>query len=189
VSQLDLFGAEERPAVASPRQFTVRQIGAIAACELNAIWHSRVPLIDWSNVVRNRFYVCYALEHFGVSYGVAIWSSPVAANRLKDGQRLLELRRLALSPECPKNSATWMLAQMQKDIAWRLPEIIRLISYQDTEVHQGTIYKAANWRLANVQTEGQGWTTGKRARRVEQTMAPKNRWEMDMRKEVRAKSE
>ena len=189
MSELRLFAEEERPTPASPREFSVRSIGVVAACKLNAMWHSRVPLIDWSNVVRNRFYACYALENKGVSYGVAIWSSPVAANRLKDGQRLLELRRLALAPECPKNTATWMLARMQEDITSRFPEVIRLISYQDTEVHFGTIYKAANWRLANVQTEGQGWTTGKRTRRIEQTMAPKNRWEMDLKKQGGAKSE
>ena len=182
MSELRLFAEEERPTPASPREFSVRSIGAPDACKLNAIWHSRFPVIDWSNVVRNRYYACYVLEAHGVAYGVAIWSSPVAANRLKDGQSLLELRRLALSPECPKNTATWMLARMQEDIQTRFPEVIRLISYQDTEVHHGTIYKAANWFLANLPTEGQDWDSGSRVRNKPQSSAPKARWEMELKR-------
>lgn len=181
MSNPGLFAAEERPTPTSPREFSVRSIGAPDACILNAMWHSRFPAIDWSNVVRNRFYACYVLERDGVAYGVAIWSSPIAANRLKDGQRLLELRRLALSPECPKNTATWMLARMQEDITSRFPEVIRLISYQDTEVHLGTIYKAANWRIANVQQEEVKWD-GPRKRNKEQSTAPKARWEMELKR-------
>lgn len=177
-----LFPNEDRRLVKSPKEFTIRSIKAKAACELNAMWHSRFPIIDWSNVVRNRYYVCYALEHNGVPYGVSIWSSPIAANRLKNGQRLLELRRMALSPECPKNTATWMLSRMKKDIASRFPDIIRLISYQDTEVHLGTIYKAANWRIANVQQEEVKWN-GARKRNKEQSTAPKARWEIDIKED------
>jgi hypothetical protein len=177
-----LFGEEERPRVDSPKQFTMRNIGAVQACKINALYHSRVPVIDWSNVVRNPFYACYVIEHGGTVYGVAIWSTPVAANRLKDGKQLLELRRLALAPDCPKNTATWMLGNMRRDIEKRFPEIIRLISYQDTEVHHGTIYKAANWVMANLQTASQGWTTEKRKRTEEQTLAPKARWELDLKR-------
>jgi len=176
-----LFAPEEREAPRSPRDFSIRSIGAPDACQLNAIWHSRFPKIDWSNVVRNRYYACYVLESKGIAFGVAIWSSPIAANRLKDGQRLLELRRLALAPECPKNTATWMLARMQEDIAQRFPEVIRLISYQDTAVHLGTIYKAANWRLANLQEEEVKWN-GPRVRNQEQSTAPKARWEMELKR-------
>lgn len=182
MNDVGLFAPEERPALLSPREFSVRSVGAPEACKLNALWHSRFPIIDWSNVVRNRFYACYVLEAKGVAYGVAIWSSPVAANRLKDGQSLLELRRLALSPECPKNTATWMLARMQRDILARFPDVIRLISYQDTEVHIGTIYKAANWTLANLPSESQDWSTPTRVRSKVQSSAPKARWEMELKR-------
>lgn len=181
MTQTELLAQEERNAPASPRGFSIRSIGAPDACKLNAAWHSRFPKIDWSNVVRNRYYACYVLEAAGVAYGVAIWSSPIAANRLKDGQRLLELRRLALAPECPKNTATWMLARMQEDITQRFPEVIRLISYQDTAVHFGTIYKAANWTMANVQEEEVKWD-GPRKRNQEQSTAPKARWEMQIKR-------
>lgn len=176
--QKSLFN-ELRRKVSSPKEFSIRSIKAKDACELNAIWHSRFPSIHWSNVVRSRFYVCYILEIDSIAYGVAIWSSPIAANRLKDGQRLLELRRMALSPECPKNTATWMLARMKEDITKRFPDVIRLISYQDTEVHIGTIYKAANWKPVNTQKKFVSWF-GHRTRNKEKTSATKTRWEMEI---------
>ena len=181
MSQSELF-PEKRPTPASPKEFSIREIGAVNACKLNAMWHSRFPIIDWSNVVRNRYYICYILEAHGVAYGVAIWSSPIAANRMKDGQSLLELRRLALSPECPKNTATWMLARMQEDIQTRFPDVIRLISYQDTEVHHGTIYKAANWQMVSVSPGGEWVRTDGDPRAKAQSAASKARWEMELKK-------
>jgi hypothetical protein len=38
-----------------------------------------------------------------------------------------------------------MLGQMRRDIARRFPDCPHLISYQDEDVHTGTIYKAAGW--------------------------------------------
>jgi len=178
------FFPEDRPIPASPKEFSIRSIGAVDACKLNALWHSRFPVIDWTNVVRNRYYACYVLEFQGVAYGVAIWSSPVAANRLRGGQNLLELRRLALSPECPKNTATWMLSKMQQDITERFKDVISLISYQDTAVHHGTIYKAANWEMVNISPGGEWTRTDGEARSKAQSTAPKARWEMKLKRRV-----
>jgi hypothetical protein len=58
----------------------------------------------------------------------------------------------------------------------KFPEINRLISYQDTEVHNGTIYKCSGWHIAS-KCEGNSWTTKKRNRNKEQTLAKKIRWE------------
>jgi hypothetical protein len=62
----------------SPLQFTFEVISAKAACDLNAKWHSRFPEIHWSNVVRNKHYVCYAAKFDGAYFAVSIWSSPIA---------------------------------------------------------------------------------------------------------------
>ena len=35
-------------------------------------------------------------------------------------------------------------------IVKNMPEIVKLISYQDTEVHQGTIYKAGGWTVGRI---------------------------------------
>jgi len=147
---------------------------------LNKLWHSRFPQIDWSNVVRNRHYVCYVFEHDEIAYAVAIWSSPIAANRMKDGERLLELRRMAIASDAPKNTASRMLSLMRNKIKQKFPDLLRLVSYQDTEVHKGTIYKASGWSIAHSQENATDWTTSKRKRTKAQSTAPKNRWEINI---------
>ena len=164
----------------SPLQLTFEVIRAQTACKLNAQWHSRFPEIDWSNVVRNKRYICFGANYEGIYYAVAIWSSPIAANRFKDGSLLLELRRMAIAPEAPKNTASRMLSFMRKDITKRFPEIIRLISYQDTEVHHGTIYKASGWRLVETMNKEVKWDKEGRPRNEVQSHAPKVRWEFEI---------
>ena len=164
----------------SPLQFKFEVISAKAACDLNFRWHSRFPNIHWSNVVRNKRYICFAAKFEGVYFAVAIWSSPIAGNRLKDGWLLLELRRMAICEQAPKNTASRMLSWMRKDISKRFPEIIRLISYQDTGVHLGTIYKASGWKLVNTMSKEVDWNSSNRKRNKPQSDAPKVRWELDL---------
>jgi hypothetical protein len=163
----------------SPLQFSIEQIDVHTACKLNSEWHSRLPQIHWSNVVRNKHYVCYGARFDGNLFAVAIWSSPVAANRLKNGQQLLELRRFAINSSAPKNTATRMLGIMRKMIRKKFPDLLGLISYQDTEVHAGTIYRASGWKLAVI-NDGQSWTNSTRKRNKEQSLAAKARWEIDL---------
>lgn len=160
----------------SPKQFEYKVISAKTACDLNAKWHSRLPIIDWSNVVRNTHSICFGAMYKGQWFAIAIWSSPVAQNRFKYGKQILELRRMAISDACPRNTATNMLSFMRKHIVKAFPEIALLISYQDTEVHNGTIYKADNW-LDVADSPGYSWTNEKRTRNVEQSLAVKKRWE------------
>jgi hypothetical protein len=166
----------------SPLQLTFEVIRAQTACKLNTQWHSRFPEIDWSNVVRNKRYICFGANYEGIYYAVAIWSSPIAANRFKDGSLLLELRRMAIAAEAPKNTASRMLSYMRKDITKRFPEIIRLISYQDTEVHHGTIYKASGWHLVETMNKEVKWDKEGRPRSEVQSHAPKVRWEFEIRR-------
>lgn len=164
----------------SPKQLEIKEIGAKFACELNSKWHSRLPIIDWSNVVRNTYYICFGAIYNNDYYAVGIWSSPVAQNRFKDGKNILELRRLAINELAPKYTATRMISQMVKIIYKNMKNINRLISYQDVEVHSGTIYKASNWFIAQT-TEGISWTTKNRKRNIEQTLSNKIRWEYKLR--------
>ena len=160
----------------SPLQLKIVEIKSQLACELNEKWHSRLPKIHWSNVVRNTHYVCYAAEYDYKYYAVGIWSSPVAQNRFADGKKMLELRRLAICQDAPQNTATRIIAIMVKLIKKKFPEIKRLISYQDIDVHKGTIYKASGWNIGG-ESQGISWTTKKRQRNKEQTLAKKVRWE------------
>lgn len=89
---------------------------------------------------------------------------------------MLELRRMALSDSCPKNTASRTIGIMVRLIKKKFPEIRRLISYQDTSVHTGTIYKASGWVPAT-KTEFVSWTTKKRKRNKDQATGAKIRWE------------
>lgn len=167
----------------SPLHFNIKSINVQAACDLNAQWHSRLPKVVAGNIYRNKYRACYAAEYEGNYWAVAIWSSPVAGNRFKNGNNILELRRLAIAPDAPFNTATRMLKVMRLDIKKRFPEITRLISYQDTEVHQGTIYKAAGW-ISTAMSRGLSWSANGRERNADQTTAPKVRWEFQLRDEI-----
>jgi hypothetical protein len=170
----DLFDNDDNP-LASPKQLHIEVITPELASMLNQRWHSRLPLIHPSNIHRNRHRICFAFIHNGSVHGCAIWSSPVAGNRFKDSKRMLELRRMALADTCPRNTATRMLKLMRQHIAQVMPEVSLLISYQDTDVHHGTIYKADNWKLAAT-SKGLSWGTT-RERNPDQTTAVKIRWE------------
>jgi hypothetical protein len=162
----------------SALQLRIMEIGAMEACRYNAKWHSVFPLIDWSNVVRNPMYVCYSAGDGINVFAVAIWSSPIAANRLKDGFKMLELRRMAISEFAPKNTASRMLGVMRRLIIKKFPNCIKLISYQDKNHHQGTIYKASGWTPAN-KCKFVAWD-GKRKRNKEQSSSSKIRWECEL---------
>ena len=157
----------------------VQKVRAQIACYFNELWHSRLPKIHWSNVVRNTHYVCYAVTFKQAIVGVAIWSSPVAQNRMKNGKEILELRRLALSDVCVRNTATKVIASMIKMIRKKFPDIKKLVSYQDCDVHQGTIYKAANW-VRDGEVALIDWTTKTRQRTALQSNAGKVRWTYEM---------
>ena len=171
---LQFAGSGSNPT--SPHHIHLKEIKAQIASQLNERWHSRLPKIHWSNIVRNTHYVCYGLYYKSEAIGVAIWSSPVAQNRFKDGKQMLELRRLALSDRCPKNTASRCIGIMVKLVKKKFPEITRLISYQDTAVHNGTIYKASNWSN-EAETDFASWTTNKRQRNKDQATGKKIRWE------------
>jgi hypothetical protein len=147
------------------------------AMELNREWHSVLPKTNLGNLTRNRRYVAYTAEFDGIIYAVAIWTSPVAANRLKDGENRLELRRMAISGKAPKNTASRMIGWMRKDVKRKWTELIGLISYQDTEKHKGTIYAASGWTPIDTTKSLTKWNTNGRARNKEQSTAPKIRWE------------
>lgn len=174
MTQQTFQNIEDKPN--SPNQLNIIEITADEASRLNKIYHSKLPKIHSSNIIRNTHYVCYGILYNKTAIGCAIWSSPVAQNRFKNGKKILELRRMALNSRCPKNTASWAISKMIKRIKIKFPEIEKLISYQDTSVHYGTIYKASNWIIGN-ETKFLSWTTNKRIRNKDQTNAKKIRWE------------
>lgn len=155
-------------------QLRVDRVPFEVARDLNALWHSRLPRIgDPPRLMRAA--LCYAAHHGGVIFAVAIWSHPVALSLPQ--REWLELRRLAVAPDAPRNTASRVLAVMARLIRRERPGVVRLISYQDTEVHRGTIYRAAGWTAAAEVTPFARWDKPGRPRPPEQSRAPKRRWE------------
>jgi hypothetical protein len=150
------------------------------------LWHSRFPKIDWSNVVRNKDYICFVAEYDDIAYATAIWSSPIAANRLSEGKTALELRRMAICDKAPTNTASRMIGIMRRIISKEMSHITLLISYQDTDVHAGTIYKASGWKAA-AQNKGTSWTNKTRKRNQEQSLSDKIRWEYNIYNEYKTR--
>ena len=155
----------------SPLQLHIGWISVELAVLLNELWHSRLPKINYPPGTCKAF----GAEFDGVFYAAAVWSYPVARNLLNTGR--YELRRFAIAPDAPRNTASRMLRLMRILIEREIPEIKILISYQDTEVHTGSIYRAAGWQPQPSRKVPQdGWGTRRRA--PTQTNADKVRWEL-----------
>lgn len=161
----------------SALQLRIEFIDFKDARSMNRLWHSRLPRIGNPAAVMNLY------PHFGAGfdgrwYAVAIWSNPVA--RLLPQREWLELRRMAIAPDAPKNTASRMLAVMTRLIRQNRPNVVRLVSYQDTEVHTGCIYKAAGWKPATgISIRSRSWNN-KTRRRNDQAISPRIRWELSV---------
>lgn len=186
--QLHDIGGIKLPLV-SPTQLEIIQIPIELSRKLNEMWHSRLPKITKNTVHMNTHKICFGAKYDNYYYATAIWTDPIAL--AFNGLGYLELRRMAISPEAPKNTASRMLSIMAKGIKMKFPDIWKLISYQDTEVHMGTIYKASGWKYANLSGEPNWFNPTKKYRnRVALpnpivSNAPKVRWERDIRKNVK----
>jgi hypothetical protein len=159
----------------SALQLLIDRIDFKTAKQLNKLWHSRLPFFG---APFDAF--CYVAEFDGLYYASAIWTHPVS--RSLPQVEWLELRRLAIAPDAPKNTASRMLGVMTRLIRKSRPEVTRLVSYQDCEVHTGGIYKAAGW-TATAESEFRTWAHEKRGgfRNPDQSTAPKQRWELAIR--------
>jgi len=110
---------------------------------LNKLWHSKLPnLTNWMACES------YSAEYCNRFYAIAIFGPPVA--RALNGTATLELRRMAIASEAPKNTASRMISVMLKILKVSKPWLKKIISYQDTDVHQGTIYKASGWQIGHI---------------------------------------
>jgi len=102
------------------------EISIQKAKELNRMWHSRLPLYETGFCEKAR--ICFGALHGGRWYAVAIWDNPTA-RALPQGT-WLELKRMAICAEAPRNTASRMLKVMASIIRKRFLHIERLISYQ-----------------------------------------------------------
>ena len=164
----------------SPLQFEIKIIDIDKTIQLNKYWHSRLPIISNAKCGDT---ISFGAIYKNIYFACAIWSRPIA--RAYNNCGYLELRRMAISQDSPKNTASRMIKIMTNIIKKQMPEIVKLISYQDTEVHTGTIYKASGWVIGGYKKNiGTGWNT--RPRRKMQTASDKIRWEKQIRPEPEA---
>ena len=157
----------------SALQFVLERIPFKDALRLNRAWHSRLPRFG-TGFIKNQPFPCFGAMFEGRAFGVAIWSTPCARNLPQ--QEWLELRRLAIAPDAPRNLASRMLGVMARLLRLEYPQVRRLVSYHDTAVHTGAIYRAAGWTPTTVNKDG-NWTRKARPRPRAQSEAPKQRWE------------
>lgn len=127
---------------ASVKELVCEPCSTEFARSLNTAWHSRLPRTQ-----RGPWQFAFAAHKDGIVYGVALWHNP-SARALPS--HWLELRRLAIAPDAPHCTASWMLGRMARWFAREHPDRERMISYQDCGVHTGTIYKAAGWTVGLV---------------------------------------
>jgi len=140
--EFPLFDADEKVFPQKARQLKVSICSISHARKMNEKWHSRMPETQPSP-----WQFAFSAHYMGITYGVALWHNPSA--RTLPGH-WLELRRLAISPDAPHCTATRMLGEMARYFKSNAKDREKLISYQDMEVHKGTIWTAAGWQLTNI---------------------------------------
>ena len=136
-------GKEDRATVWKARDLKFEECPKAEAVAFCREHHSRLPNTQagpWQFAFR-------AVDPAGDVVAVALWNNPSA--RMLPGH-WLELRRMACSPAAPKFTASSFLAWMARWFKKHHPHRERMISYQDTAVHTGTIYKASGWEAAYV---------------------------------------
>ena len=164
----------------SPLQLQFGRISADVAANLNAEWHSVLPYIPVFHIE-----IAFGAIFENKFYAVGMFGRPVARTICDAG--ILELRRMAIAQDSPKNTASRMLAWMVREIVKLRPDIRRVISYQDTSIHKGTIYKAQGWDPVDMSSSPVNWggeaqtkTPPSRERNGKVLCAPKIRWERSL---------
>jgi len=145
-----LCSGKDQVLPASAKQLVVSETSRYTARDLNALWHSKLPIYNTGFCLNSL--ASFVATYENVYYATAIWTNPVAAQLPQ--KEWLELRRLAIAPDAPKFTATYMLGKMVKAIRAKFDGVTTLVSYQDMTVHSGTIYKAANWTADGIHKGG-----------------------------------
>ena len=101
---------------------------------------------------KHRYLITFGLK--GI-VGAAVWGKPIARN--EDQEKTIELLRFWTSNKTPKNTESKALGKMMRDMKNKGYE--RCIAYSSTgQKHDGTIYKATNWKEISRTGKSKGWT-------------------------------
>lgn len=181
VAAHSLFQAKDGGSIpTSALQLQIEEINMRDACALNKRWHSMLPRTDLGNMLCGNTSVAYAAEFEGAYFAVAIFSQPIIRAIAKDG-KTIELRRLAICSEAPKNTASRMLSICRRLVKRKYPQMEKIVSYLAVDVHAGTIYRAAGWKavgaISDARPQRKRGDHG-RATGPLQTTSRKQRWEI-----------
>lgn len=115
--------------------------------------------------------------------GVAWWLPPtrVAAESVnkQEWKKVLSLTRLVVLPEIPKNACSFLLSRSVKLIR-KDGRFVSLVTYADeSQDHQGTIYKASNWQYVGRTGPYPRWIDPESGRQVA-PKSTKNRTKAEM---------
>lgn len=167
----------------STLQLFMEEISMRDACALNKRWHSMLPRTDLGNMLCGNMSVAYAAGFEGRWYAVALFSQPIIYAVAKDG-KTIELRRLAICKDAPKNTASRMLAVCCRLAKKKYPFLEKVVSYLAVDVHAGTIYRAAGWipvgKIVPARPRRERGSK-QRATGPLQTTSAKQRWEFPLR--------
>lgn len=112
--------------------------------------------------------ICYRVDYNGELVGAVMYGQMSTTAWKKFGQsesEVLELRRLVLVDEAPKNSESRVIGWTLRHINKILPSVKVVVSYADPHYgHCGTVYKASNFKYLGVSASDTGFynpVTGK----------------------------
>lgn len=135
-----LFEPDQHSPPQKASQLLVEPCPPWVACMMVRAYHSRLPRVQ-----DGPWRVAFKAHYRETCFGAALWHNPSARGL---PQTWLELRRLVVAPDAPHCTASRMLGVMARWFRKRpegFEDVERLISYQDVDVHTGTIYRAAGW--------------------------------------------
>lgn len=165
----------------STLDLSMTEISMRTAAELNRKWHSLLPRTDLGNLLCGNMSVAYGMSYRDAWYAVAIYSQPIIRS-LCDGATI-ELRRLAICDDAPKNTATRFMALARRAIRKKWHHMRKIVSYQAVDVHAGTIYKAGGWTMVGDVCDARPQRapgSPQRATGPLQTQSRKVRWEINV---------
>jgi len=104
---------------------------------------------------------CFRVSHKGETVGAVLFGqlSTTAWKKFADTElAVLELRRLVLLDRAGKNSESFVIGSCLRWIKKYLSHVKVIVSYADPEHgHDGTIYKASNFKLVGVTPKDKGF--------------------------------
>jgi hypothetical protein len=177
-----LLSCRSSPLATEVKKLLVARCTVQHAVELVRAWHRTLPRVQ-----DGPWMYAFRAECDDRTYAVALWNNPSA--RTLPGH-WVELRRMAVSTDAPRNTASMMLGAMVRWLRKFRACHERCISYADADEHTGSIYKAANWTATHTTARRQrDRSTSRPSGRLyrwsingaERDSSPKVRWEITLR--------